>query len=660
MELPVIGSAVAHGPLVREAVWEGIVYPGEVWAVRQWEEAVARPLPRGRFFRVVFCLTPLGAYLPSSVPPGVAVCWPERPVESALYRLHRQVRVVREARARYLESLTAPNEIDAKERDVRLTMLRELSALYQRGGVWPASLEGAQVFRIPDPEGWVQALASALLQRWGEALWDGRGWSRPLRSADAPLLWEALLSPWPTAAALEVLEVFGPGLGVERGAPPQRDGVMALLREAEAPSAPDLLPLFIRWEQERGVPWWLGWIWVGALLAFGWPPRSLRLQSTRSVVLAQGRRAELSRLTPALVREVVWNEGLVEALGRLEGLGTPSAEEVVAHMGPLLEANGVSLAPLLPEEGVRALEGALTALRARLLRLERSLEEVRSVWTPTSAQQDAVALLGRVAQTDPAGVYTFLQEERLGPMRLREALREVESVETALAVVQEARHAQAFLEQAVLPPEYAEMALERQLLVIQIGDIPGLAQAPHRWAQVREAFQRFQARYRSLYREYHKEMRQRMRETGEHLRLLGTGLEALDALNSLPELGPPTEPGLRQEVEALRPRLQPCPLTEERVPVESLPYCWHCRLVLGDRSPIDEAERLEKRLQSALQERCQRLSVSAIQQALKTPGRDAVERLIQVVQLADLSPLIRVLTPQVVDLLRRILRASQG
>lgn len=660
MEVPVIGQAMAHGPLVREEVWAGLVYPGEVWVIRQWEPAVAAPLPRGCCFRVVFSLSPLGDDLPAPIPPGVAVCSASRPLEPTIRRLQRQVRAVREARARYLADFPpSAREAEAKEGVLHTSMLQEAATVYREGKVWPASLTLSEVFTSPDPEGWVQKITLALFQRWGTPLWDGSLWPRPLRPSDAPLLWDALLSPWPTAAALEVLETFGPGLGLQRGTPPQGDGLGPLLEEASSKNLP-LAALLARWEQDRGVPWWLGWLWVGAFIAFGRPLQGIRLLKSCPVALLQNRQVQVGRLTPALLTEVQWDNGLVDTLGPVEPLGSPPVEELVVHVSPLLTAQGISTQRMPVSEMGRVLEDALRALKARLLRLRSGLEDARAVWEPEPRQREALVLLERVAEAGAAGVYALLQEEGVGPGRLDGALQTLKRCEAALAALQEARQGKAFLEQASIPPQYAEASLERQILLAQLSDLAEFAVSPERWPAVREAFQRFQARYRSLYRVHHRDMRQRVQEAGERLRLLTPALEVLEALNSLTELGAPQEPRLREERDVLLQRLQPCPLTEEQVPVESLPYCWLCRLALGEQPPLEEAQRLALRLQNALLERCQRLSASAIEQALATPGKDVVERLVQVVQLADLSPLVRVFSPQVLELLRQVVRSARG
>ena len=129
-------------------------------------------------------------------------------------------------------------------------------------------------------------------------------------------------------------------------------------------------------------------------------------------------------------------------------------------------------------------------------------------------------------------------------------------------------------------------------------------------------------------------------------------VEMLEQLNSISELGAPVGVELPHQFDQLNTALKMCPVPEEDVHLEERPVCPYCGLRLSERVPHQEIEAVLVDIGRALQEQNRRLSIRGVQQILEKNEAEMVDKLIGILQVADMTPLANVLSPQVLAFLR--------
>jgi hypothetical protein len=172
---------------------------------------------------------------------------------------------------------------------------------------------------------------------------------------------------------------------------------------------------------------------------------------------------------------------------------------------------------------------------------------------------------------------------------------------------------QRFLQQAVVPAEEADLALDRSLAVEQLS-FAILATEPQRFPPAKAMLHSFRRKYVSGYREHHTQYWAQMARLHARLREEQTLVEALHRLNTLAELGPPAGVGALAAYEQLAAETAGCPLisgVEEMMEVEVV--CPACHLCMDQTAPVQRVEEIVQRIRRACDRQRARLSSSAVQ-----------------------------------------------
>jgi hypothetical protein len=218
---------------------------------------------------------------------------------------------------------------------------------------------------------------------------------------------------------------------------------------------------------------------------------------------------------------------------------------------------------------------------------------------------------------------------------------------------------QRFLQQAIVPAEEADLALDRSLALEQLTYVT-LAAEPQRFPPARAMLDSFRRKYVSEYRERHTRHWAQMARLHARLREEQTLVEALHRLNTLAELGPPAGLGALTAYEQLVAETADCPLlggVEEMPEAEAI--CPACGLSLDETAPVQRVEEILQRIRRACEQQRARLSSSAVQQVLRRSNDARVEQFLRVVQASQLSSLPDILDDELAGYLRRFLVESR-
>src|SRR3990172_5943914 len=216
-----------------------------------------------------------------------------------------------------------------------------------------------------------------------------------------------------------------------------------------------------------------------------------------------------------------------------------------------------------------------------------------------------------------------------------------------------------FLARAAVPPEEADLALDRSLLLEQL-TFAALATEPDRMALATAALARFRRRYASLYRERHTKYWAEMARLRARLIAEESLAEALRRINTLVELGPPAGVGALAAYDALLEDTSPCPLIAgiEEVAVDE-GTCPECTMSLEQQPPLRRVHEILDRIRRACERQMARLSSSAIRLVLRRSGDPRVEQFLRILQASQLSSFHTILDDDLIGYLRRFLVESR-
>ncbi|MEE8347084.1 MAG: DUF6079 family protein, partial [Dehalococcoidia bacterium] len=216
-----------------------------------------------------------------------------------------------------------------------------------------------------------------------------------------------------------------------------------------------------------------------------------------------------------------------------------------------------------------------------------------------------------------------------------------------------------FLEQAVIPVEEADLALDRSLVVEQL-TFATLVAEPQRLPPAKAMLETFRKKYISTYRDHHTRYWGQMARLHARLREEQTQVEALQRLNTLAELGPPMGAGALTAYEQLVAETAGCPLiTGVEEMLESDATCPACGLAMEKIAPCQRADEILQRIERACQRQMARLSSNAVQQVLHRSNDARVEQFLKMIQASQLSSLGDIIDDELLGYIRRFLVESR-
>jgi len=305
---------------------------------------------------------------------------------------------------------------------------------------------------------------------------------------------------------------------------------------------------------------------------------------------------------------------------------------------------------------------AKPATLERLSDLQGLIESVSDTvkGDPPPELGDAASRLSQLSSAGDAETL-LLCAERLYPVRpaLSEDIYILRAFGRSPQQASELLTVRRFLTRAAVPPEEADLALDRSLLLEQL-TFAALATEPNRLAPATSALARFRQRYVSLYRERHTSYWAEMARLHTRLVVEQPHADALRRINTLAELGPPAGVGALAAFASLLDETSGCPLiagVEDVAAAEGT--CPECKLPLDQSPPARRVDEIVERIERGCDRQMARLSSSAIQHVLRHSSDPRVDQFLKMVQASQLSSLRAVLDDDLVGYLRRFLVESR-
>ena len=219
----------------------------------------------------------------------------------------------------------------------------------------------------------------------------------------------------------------------------------------------------------------------------------------------------------------------------------------------------------------------------------------------------------------------------------------------------------AYVEQAAVPsapplPDTQELTIDRAVILERLSyAVP--VETPHQIESLRADFNLFHRRYERVYLHHHLDYHRTLEALQNTLPGARASLEALALLNDITELGAPVGADLGDRLAALLAPVRPCGLGEQalRAALATSPLCPACRLSLDAQPPIAAVAQWQRDLDAALRTQQRRLAQAVVRRAIADSRRPALDRFLRAVRAGDLAPLVEVMDPEVVALIREVL-----
>ncbi|MDO8749907.1 MAG: hypothetical protein Q7K03_02010, partial [Dehalococcoidia bacterium] len=211
-----------------------------------------------------------------------------------------------------------------------------------------------------------------------------------------------------------------------------------------------------------------------------------------------------------------------------------------------------------------------------------------------------------------------------------------------------------YLQQAHVPDELRSLSMQRQTLqaMLHMSELTAAFSAQ----AIRETIDSFLEEYQRAYISQHDGHRHTLAAMLRRLHDTATEVNALERLNSIPELGEPLGAGALEQFHRLTAGLTPCPRPPNRLSLGRTPRCRGCGLVLGQQPPSEEIASVVQEIEGALKEQNRRLSALVVHRILRGPMNSHMARFINMVQASNVSGLVQVLDDQIVAFLREVLK----
>jgi len=317
----------------------------------------------------------------------------------------------------------------------------------------------------------------------------------------------------------------------------------------------------------------------------------------------------------------------------------------------------------MPQEEVEAeapthqLMETLKTLKADVRRVTSAIERLAGD-LGEEAPEEAAGLLAQFRRLGQATApETALQTARQlfgSPHGLAQAIARYKPLRQVADLARLIASTASYLQEAYIPEELRELALQRQTLQASLR-LSELTATSFSTQVVQDQITRFREEYRRTYVEHHSAYH---REAASLLSLLWEAqLEAqvLERLNGIGELGEPVGVEALERFHHLCSTLSVCPMPSSRLSLNRAPRCRRCRLVLGQRLPSQDSAAVIQEVERSLKEQNRRLSLRVVQRILRGKVDEHTRRFIQVVQASDVSGLVNVLDDHLVAFLREVL-----
>jgi hypothetical protein len=672
-----------------------VQYGGEVVVADRWETSFGMPWPNKPevHYRIVYLTS--GATVPKSdlQDPRIAVCVPAALSEDT-----------REASAEYVACnamLKHYNDRDhpakgafrawakARRREAMTGLLSAQVSEYRRGAILTQKelgLPAAEYFLpVGKPAGKKkddatvslqkdrtkreESLAAKLLEKAYDApLFSPGELKKPLTDADARKVFHGLFAKAPSAADTSARDNFAAGLGLvakkdpRQFAPQPGSAVLRVLdrvKFARDLSVADVIKEL--GQPPHGLTGDLARLALLCAVRAGTPPLLIaELNPSAGFKFANDKEPPGKRLTGKQIGQVEWSPKLEKAL-----LGARIKVSDEKSFNEVLEYARVVDPVITPAHGVDDEADRNQELIARLRTLAEDLEKIHELLKKLARKLDG--------QVDDATAETFQRLTNIAATGDFQEFHEVaranyptpEGFQQAYKVFDRARR---------LTDRYADLQSTRdymdELAHLEESGLAGQAQLlkaqltfsalwggdESKVSSLLEQFLGFRDRYSLAYRKAHRSHHEAREAIEKSLSELEDELTVIERLNGL-ELGGPVGEKLADEVRVLAQRVHPCALKDASHAFEDA-RCPDCKWDGQTRPPEAEAQMLREKVAETAGDLRKRVSQEAIRKILESSGEKSVQTLLDRVTAARIPELAKILTPEMVARVRKILAAA--
>lgn len=212
----------------------------------------------------------------------------------------------------------------------------------------------------------------------------------------------------------------------------------------------------------------------------------------------------------------------------------------------------------------------------------------------------------------------------------------------------------AFLDALTLPVTQAELVSARLLVESQL-DFDNLIRNPQLVPSLRQQFLRFRQQYLTAYREHHERVHRARAGLRKRLARAAPKIDALQRLDIVLPVRLPAASAFYERQQALLRATGVC-LAKDPITSQALPQCPECGLTLAEEPPTAPVEAFEADLDEAFTQGCHYLGRLLTDRILAEERRDRLAGLHRVLQLSHLEELPSLLTQELTDYLRDLLR----
>ena len=176
-----------------------------------------------------------------------------------------------------------------------------------------------------------------------------------------------------------------------------------------------------------------------------------------------------------------------------------------------------------------------------------------------------------------------------------------------------------------------------------------------------EGFDQWKTKYTHAYRKAHRTYYEELKTLEENVEALRPQVRALALMNSIVELGPPlaSTSNVTTDLATIVKRLNACVDAAEADVTGAEPTCPKCAWKPDVQTPAAEAAKLKNVVAAGLADRFQRFKDATIgailKQAAEKEGRADLQKLMEIIQLANMDLLVSVITEELVEFLRKLL-----
>ncbi len=495
---------------------------------------------------------------------------------------------------------------------------------------------------------------------------------RTLTSTEAGKVFAGYFDKDPSSAAAAAVRNYGVALGFshpDRPArfAPQSPRVFGLIEEMLAERDGSELPVWQLYDKLSAMPYGLPYVVIQLyLLAFvrrGSPRVDLLLKARHKLRNRDRKSISRDRLTAGTVTDLDWRPSLEDNFDALVPALGPTWNDTLAYAREIAKDLRATTDQTEIEAQTKRLCSALETLQGDVETQRRNLEALAGTLA-TDVPDEAAQALGQLEQLVaklPASHADFHEQVEkafdAGPEALRAAMQTFTRLHTLGGMAAEVGVAKRYLDDVALRSSDRELSADRMTLLAQL-DLAALVERPETWERLREELKQFKARYQNAYQKHHRDYYKALERLREDLANTPRQLTALGLLNRVEDLGAPLGDGLEVRYQALQGNLELCPVERVTdVSVERAPTCERCPhpLRLTDEPPQAEAEVFLRELADALDNKRRQLASEAISRVLAQGDGDAMDTFLKAVRAADLAALVDVMSPDLADLIERLL-----